>query len=86
LRSIVSLMTKSCFALLKRKMGIVAEVEKTLKMPRIAVAILSIIIGVLILVYPNLLNILVALFLIVWGVLEAVKAGSASTKPSGGTA
>ncbi len=67
-------------------MGIVAEVEKTLKMPRIAVAILSIIIGVLILVYPNLLNILVALFLIVWGVLEAVKAGSASTKPSGGTA
>ncbi len=62
-------------------MGIVTEVEKTLKLPRIAVAVLSIVFGVLILVFRDLLNILVGLFLIVWGILEAVKAGSAPTSP-----
>ena len=67
-------------------MGIVAEVEKTLKMPRIGVAVLAMVFGILILFMPTLLNYLVAVFLIVWGILEAVKAGSASTKPSGGTA
>ncbi len=67
-------------------MGIVAEVEKTLKMPRIGVAVLAMVFGILILFMPTLLNYLVAVFLIVWGILEAVKAGSAPAKPSGGTA
>jgi hypothetical protein len=58
-----------------RKMGIVSEIESTLRVPRLTLAILAIIFGVLILLIPQIFIILVAVFLIVWGIMEVLKTG-----------
>ncbi len=62
-------------------MDVIGEIEKKYKIPRIFIAILAIIFGILILFEPQILNILVAIFLLVWGILEAVRAGSTTTRP-----
>lgn len=66
-------------------MGIISDVEKALQIPRLGTALLAILLGALLLMIPWLLNYIVAVGLIVWGIAEAVKAsntssGSASTK------
>lgn len=66
-------------------MGIVSDIEKTLQIPRLGTALLAILFGILLLMIPWLLNYLIAVGLIVWGIAEAVKAsktssGSTSTK------
>ena len=53
-------------------MDLVAKLEKTFSIPRLALAFLAIIFGILVLVFPYILNVLVALFLIVWGLMEAL--------------
>ena len=55
-------------------MDLAAKLEKTFNIPRLALALLAIIFGVLVLVLPYILNVLVALFLIVWGIMEAMVA------------
>ncbi|TMI27266.1 DUF3096 domain-containing protein [Candidatus Bathyarchaeota archaeon] len=53
-------------------MDLAAKLEKTFNIPRLALAFLAIIFGILVLVFPYILNVLVALFLIVWGLMEAL--------------
>jgi hypothetical protein len=65
-----------------RPMGIVSDIEKTLQIPRLGTALLAILLGALLLMIPWLLNYLIAVGLIVWGVAEAVKASKASTSSS----
>jgi hypothetical protein len=60
-------------------MGIVSDIERTLQIPRLGTALLAILLGALLLMIPWLLNYLIAVGLIVWGVAEAVKASKAST-------
>ena len=67
------------------KMGVFGEIEKNLGIPRAGLAALAIIFGILILVFPSIFHILVALFLIVWGILELVKTSSTPSKSSSGT-
>ena len=55
------------------------ELEGTFKVPKAFVAFLAIIVGVLVLFFPYILNIMIAFFLIVWGLLKAIELGS---KPS----
>jgi hypothetical protein len=61
-------------------MGIVSDIEKALQIPRLGTALLAILIGALLLMIPWLLNYLVAIGLIIWGIAEAVKASNASSK------
>ena len=63
-----------------RAMGIVSDIEKALQIPRLGTALLAILIGALLLMIPWLLNYLVAIGLIIWGIAEAVKASNASSK------
>ena len=56
-----------------KKMDIAGKLEKTFNVPRIALAILAIVFGVIVLLIPYTLNIVVALFLIVWGLMEALR-------------
>ena len=51
-------------------MDLAAKLEKTFNIPRLALAFLAIIFGILVLVFPYILNVLVALFLIIWGLME----------------
>jgi uncharacterized membrane protein HdeD (DUF308 family) len=60
-------------------MGIVSDIEKTLQIPRLGTALLAILFGILLLMIPQLLNYLIALGLIVWGIVEAVKASKTSS-------
>jgi hypothetical protein len=60
-------------------MGIVSDIEKTLQIPRLGTALLAILFGVLLLMIPWLLNYLIAIGLIIWGIAEAVKASNASS-------
>ena len=53
-------------------MDLAAKLEKTFNIPRLALAFLAIIFGILVLVFPYILNVLVALFLILWGLMEAL--------------
>ena len=53
-------------------MDLAAKLEKTFNIPRLALAFLAIIFSILVLVFPYILNVLVALFLIVWGLMEAL--------------
>jgi hypothetical protein len=62
-----------------RPMGIVSDIERTLQIPRLGTALLAILLGALLLMIPWLLNYLIAVGLIAWGVAEAVKASKAST-------
>ncbi len=59
-------------------MGIVSDIEKTLQIPRLGTALLAILLGALLLMIPQLLNYLIAVGLIVWGISEGVKASNTS--------
>ncbi len=59
-------------------MGIVSDIEKTLQIPRLGTALLAILLGALLLMIPWLLNYILAVGLIVWGIAEAVKTSNAS--------
>ena len=59
-------------------MGKVSDIEKTLQIPRLGTALLAILFGALLLMIPWLLNYLIAIGLIVWGIAEAVKASKTS--------
>jgi len=59
-------------------MGIVSDIEKTLQIPRLGTALLAILLGALLLMIPWLLNYLIAIGLIIWGISEAVKASNTS--------
>ena len=61
-------------------MDLAAKLEKTFNIPRLALAFLSIIFGILVLVFPYILNVLVALFLILWGLMEALGSMGKSTR------
>ncbi|OLD12071.1 MAG: hypothetical protein AUI93_03290 [Crenarchaeota archaeon 13_1_40CM_3_52_10] len=70
-------------AVLKRSaMGIVSDIEKTLQIPRLGTALLAILFGALLLMIPWLLNYLIAIGMIVWGISEAVKASNTSKSSS----
>jgi len=60
-------------------MGIVSDIEKALQIPRLGTALLAILFGVLLLMIPWLLNYLIAVALIIWGIAEAMKASNASS-------
>ncbi len=60
-------------------MDVVREIETRYKVPRTVLAFLAIVFGVLILVFPIILPIVIALFLIVWGLMEAFNLGNAKT-------
>ncbi len=55
-------------------MDIAGKLERALNVPRLALAFLAIILGIVILIFRDILAILVALFLIVWGLMEAIGA------------
>ncbi len=61
-------------------MDLAGKLEKTFNIPRLALAFLAIIFGVLVLVVPYILNLLVALFLIVWGLMEALGSMNKSSR------
>jgi len=62
----------------RENMGIVSDIENTLQIPRLGMALLAILFGALLLLIPWLLNYLIAAGLIVWGIVEAVKASETS--------
>ena len=59
-------------------MGIVSDIERTLQIPRLGTALLAILLGALLLMIPWLLNYLVAIGLLIWGIAEAIKASNTS--------
>ncbi len=61
-------------------MDLASKLEKTFNIPRLALALLAIIFGILVLVLPYVLNVLVALFMIVWGIMEAIVAMGKTTR------
>ncbi len=61
-------------------MDLASKLEKTFNIPRLALAFLAVIFGILVLVLPYILNVLVAIFLIVWGIMEAIVAMGKSTR------
>ncbi len=61
-------------------MDLAGKLEKTFNIPRLALAFLAIIFGILVLVVPYILNLLVALFLIVWGLMEALGSMNKSSR------
>jgi len=61
------------------KMGIVSDIEKALQIPRLGTALLAVLFGILLLMLPWLLNYLIAIGLIIWGIAEAVKASNTSS-------
>jgi DUF3096 family protein len=61
-------------------MGIISDIEKALQIPRLGTALLAILLGALLLMIPQLLNYLIAIGLIVWGIAEAVKASDTSKR------
>lgn len=63
----------------EQQMDVVREIETRYKVPRTVLAFLAIVFGVLILVFPIILPIVIALFLIVWGLMEAFNMGNAKT-------
>lgn len=59
-------------------MGIVSDIENMLQIPRLGIALLAILFGALFLMLPWLLNYVIAVGLVVWGIAEAVKASNTS--------
>ncbi|HEX9430534.1 MAG TPA: DUF3096 domain-containing protein [Candidatus Bathyarchaeia archaeon] len=59
-------------------MGMVSDIEKALQIPRLGTALLAILFGILLLMIPWLLNYLIAVGLIIWGIAEAVRASKTS--------
>ncbi len=62
-------------------MDIVSEIETRYKLSRTVFAFLAIILGIVIILFRELLAILVGLFLIFWGVYEGYKMATAKTNP-----
>ena len=60
-------------------MDVAQELSGTFKVPKALVALLAIITGILILFFPYVLNILIAFFLVAWGLLKAAELGSKSS-------
>ncbi len=56
----------------------VSDIEKALQIPRLGTALLAILFGILLLMIPWLLNYLIAVGLIIWGIAEAVRASKTS--------
>jgi Protein of unknown function (DUF3096) len=56
-------------------MDIEQELERTFKVPTALLSFLAIITGILVLFFPYILNILIAFFLVVWGLIKAVELG-----------
>lgn len=61
-------------------MDLAEKLEKTFNVPRLALALLAIVFGIIVLVIPYILNIIVALFLILWGLMEALRITGKSSK------
>ena len=61
-------------------MDLASRLEKTFNRPRLALALLAIIFGLPVLVLRYILNVLIAFFLIVRGVMEAILAMGKSTR------
>ncbi len=61
-------------------MDLAGKLEKTFNIPRLGLAFLAIMFGILVLVVPYILNLLVALFLIVWGLMEALGSMNKSSR------
>lgn len=61
-------------------MDIAGKLEKTFNVPRLAIAILAIVFGIIVLLIPYVLSVVVALFLIVWGLMEALRAMGKTAK------
>ncbi len=61
-------------------MDLAGRLEKTFNVPRLALALLAIVFGIIVLVIPYVLNIVVALFLIVWGIMEALRSSGKTSK------
>jgi hypothetical protein len=57
-------------------MDMADELSGTFRVPKALIALLAIIVGILILFFPYILNVLVAFFLVVWGLLKAAELGS----------
>ena len=62
-----------------KQMDIAGKLEKTFNVPRLALAFIAIVFGVIVLLVPDVLRVVVALFLIVWGLMEAFR-GLGKTK------
>lgn len=60
-------------------MDVAEELSGTFKVPKALVALLAIITGILILFFPYILNILIAFFLVAWGLITAAELGSKSS-------
>lgn len=60
-------------------MDVAEELSGTFKVPKALVALLAIITGILILFFPYILNVLIAFFLVAWGLLKAAELGSKSS-------
>ncbi len=61
-------------------MDLAGRLEKTFNVPRLALALLAIVFGIIVLVIPYVLSIVVALFLIVWGIMEALRSSGKTSK------
>lgn len=61
-------------------MDVADELSGTFKVPKTLLALLAIVVGLLVLFFPYILNVLVAFFLVVWGLLEAAQLGSKPSK------
>lgn len=57
-------------------MDVADELSGTFRVPKALVAFLAIITGILILFFPYILNIFIAFFLVVWGLMKATELGS----------
>lgn len=60
-------------------MDVAEELSGTFKVPKALVAFLAIVTGLLILFFPYILNVLIAFFLVVWGLLKAAELGAKSS-------
>ena len=61
-------------------MDVADELSGTFKVPQTLLAFLAITIGILVLFFPYILNVLVAFFLVVWGLLKAAELGNKRAK------
>ncbi|HYY91074.1 MAG TPA: DUF3096 domain-containing protein [Candidatus Dormibacteraeota bacterium] len=62
-----------------QSMDVAEELSGTFKVPKALVAFLAIVTGLLILFFPYILNVLIAFFLVVWGLLKAAELGAKSS-------
>lgn len=65
-------------------MDIEQEIEKTFKIPTAFLSFLAVVIGILVLFFPYILNILIAFFLVAWGLMKAFELGSKPRQETSG--